>query len=71
MNTRTAGVISLIAFLTALVIIVWFLSVLHSRQVEVIRIDSDSRRTTPPSLPYTGRGAREASDTTEVDDANE
>lgn len=71
MNTRTAGVISLIAFLTALVVVVWLLSAMHPRLMEVIRIDSDSRRATPPTLSYTDRGARKASDTTEVDDANE
>lgn len=71
MNTRTAGVISLITFLTALVVVVWLLSATHPRQMEVIRIDSDSRRTTPPTPSYTEGGARKATDTTEVDNANE
>lgn len=44
MNNRTAGVISLIAFLTALVTIVWILSTMD-RHERVARIDSEPRQT--------------------------
>lgn len=52
MNNRTAGVISLIAFLTALVAIVWILSTM-GRFERVARIDSVPRQATLATPAYT------------------
>lgn len=55
MNTRTAGVISLITFLAALVLIVWLL-VSRAQPVGAVRIDSVPRRATPAIPAYTEEG---------------
>ncbi len=70
MNTKTAGVIVLIAFLTALVIVVWILVTTSSGKMQVVRIDSDPRHTHVASEAYTARDLK-AKTSTETVDADE
>lgn len=61
MNTRTAGVIVLIAFLTALVIVVWILVGVTKGKTQVVGIDSHPRRTHTASEAYTAPGVEDTS----------